>query len=192
VRADLLAAAERAGGLTPGIAAQAREALHALEGDAEALLLTCSTLGPVVETGLALPVPLLRVDEALADEAVRGGGVVVVLCAVETTLAPTGALFARAAARTGATVEVRLVPRAWEAFKAGRRDSYLAAVAGATDDAFRQGARAVALAQASMAEAAALCRLGVPFSSPAAGLKAALDQAAAATTSRLPGGAPWR
>ncbi len=42
----------------------------------------------------------------------REGGRVVVLCAAETTLASTSALFRHAAEATGAQVEVRLVPGA--------------------------------------------------------------------------------
>ena len=45
VRPDLLAAAE-ADGLTPDIAAATAEALAALRDGADAVLLTCSTLGP--------------------------------------------------------------------------------------------------------------------------------------------------
>ena len=45
VRADLLAAAERQGGVNAEITAQARAALLALSATADAVLLTCSTLG---------------------------------------------------------------------------------------------------------------------------------------------------
>src|SRR5579863_714126 len=75
VRADLLAAAERTAGLTPAIVQQTGDALRALCADADAVLLTCSTLGPVAEaTAPTAPVPVLRVDAALAREAVRDGG----------------------------------------------------------------------------------------------------------------------
>ncbi|WP_341317433.1 hypothetical protein WN982_39865 [Paraburkholderia sp. IMGN_8] len=56
VRADLLAAAEQAGGLTDAIAAQTRAALLALRLDAHSVLLTCSTLGPAVDDALAAAV----------------------------------------------------------------------------------------------------------------------------------------
>jgi len=180
VRSDLLAAAERAGGLTPEIAKQTAEALRSLcEEGADAVLLTCSTLGPVVsqemKTGLSpfAAIPVLRVDAALAETAVRDGGRVVALCAVETTLRPTQDLFESAAQATGAEIEVRLIPGAWNLFKAGEHDGYLDAIAAAADSAFRDGAKAVALAQASMAGAARRCRAGMPLSSPTAGLKAA-------------------
>ncbi|MBL8838861.1 MAG: Asp/Glu racemase, partial [Alphaproteobacteria bacterium] len=119
------------------------------------------------------PVPVLRVDSALAAEAVRGGGRVVVLCAVATTIAPTRDLFEKAAAATGARVELALVPGAWPAFRAGDVARYFALIAAAADRAYADGADVVALAQASMTGAAALCRNGAPLTSPGAGLAAA-------------------
>ncbi len=125
VRADLLAAAERAGGLTPAIAAETAALLRDLTAGADAVLLTCSTLGPAAEAASPdAAVPVLRVDAALAAEAVKAGGRVVVLCAVETTVAPTRCLFEAAARATGAEIDVAVVPQAWEAFKAGESDRY--------------------------------------------------------------------
>lgn len=174
VRADFLAAAERSGGLTEEIAAEVAEALRILAADAEAVLLTCSTLGPSIARLAGGATPVLRVDAALAAGAVRGGGRVVVLCAAATTLGPTGALFEDVAAEAGAKVELRLVPAAWDAFKAGRIAEYHAMIAEAADAAFREGADKVALAQASMAGAAALCRDGRPLASPTVGLAEAV------------------
>jgi hypothetical protein len=179
VRQDLLEAAERGGGLSDEIAARTGEVLRGLAADADAVLLTCSTLGPSVAALTGAGAPVLRVDAALAAGAVRGGGRVVVLCSAATTLGPTGALFEAAAAATGAAVELRLVPGAWDAFKAGRIPEYHAMIAAAADDAFRAGADKVALAQASMAGAAALCREGAPLSSPAVGLVEAVAAARA-------------
>ncbi|MBJ6127704.1 aspartate/glutamate racemase family protein [Microvirga splendida] len=175
VRPDLLAEVEASGGLTTAIEEKTLEALLALSVEADAVLLTCSSLGPVVAraAGLASS-PILRVDEALAREAAESGGTVVALCAVTTTLEPTRALFESAAQGTGATVEVRLVPAAWDLFKAGQRDRYLVLIAEAADHAFGEGVQTVALAQASMTGAAGLCRRGLPLTSPGAGLKAAL------------------
>ena len=177
VRADLLAAAEQAGGPTDEILRQTAGVLLGLCGGADAVLLTCSTLGPAVGSVLGAPVPVLRVDAALAAQAVRGGGRVVALCAVETTMEPTRRMFEAACGATGAEVEVRLIPGAWAAFRAGNHAAYLTLVARAADDAARGGAR-VALAQASMAGAAALAG-SAPLTSPAAGLTAAIAAARA-------------
>lgn len=180
VRPDLLAAAELAGGLTSDIAHQTCDALLQLGRHADAVLLTCSTLGPCVSTisGGSPPravVPTIRVDRALAEEATRLGGKVVVLCAVETTLQPTARLFEEAAKRSACDVEVRLVQGAWDLFKAGKHSDYLAAIADAADRANPDGATIVALAQASMAGAAELGRHAPkPLTSPVTGLAAAL------------------
>ncbi|KMO11771.1 aspartate/glutamate racemase family protein [Methylobacterium platani] len=175
VRADLLAAAEREGGLTPDIAAETVAVLQGLCAGADAVLLTCSTLGPAAQdAATGATVPVMRVDAALARAAVKAGGRVVVLCAVETTVAPTRRLFEDAARATGAAVEVQVVPHAWAAFKAGDLDRYRILVARAAVAAREAGATRVALAQVSMAGAAALLPEDRrPLTSPVVGLVAA-------------------
>lgn len=174
LREDLLRDAEAAGGLTDEIAARTARALEALATPGvDAVLLTCSTVGPGAALARA-PVPVLRVDAALAEEATRGGGRVVVLCAVETTIEPSRRIFAEAAARHGATLDVRLVPGAWAAFRSGDPARYHALVAEGSDAAFAEGASEVALAQASMTGAAALARGRKPLASPPVGLAAAM------------------
>jgi hypothetical protein len=174
VNEALLRDAEAAGGLTGAIADRTARALEALATPGvDAVLLTCSTIGPAAALARA-PVPVLRADAALAEAATRGGGQVVVLCAVETTVAPTRALFAEAAARHGATLELRLVPGAWAAFRGGDVARYHALIAEAADAAHASGARTVALAQASMAGAVTLAKGPKPLASPSAGLAAAL------------------
>jgi hypothetical protein len=171
VRADLLSAAERAGRATPEILAQTAEELVAVASGADAVLLTCSTLGPAAALAAGrVGIPLLRVDQALAEEAVRDGGLVVALCAVGTTIGPTRAVFEAAAMATGATIEVRLVPGAWDKFRAGRERDYWLAIAEAADSAASEGA-VVALAQASMAGALSVAR-SKPLASPITGLAA--------------------
>lgn len=181
VRADLLAAAEQAGGLTDAIAAQTREVLLALKDNADAVLLNCSTLGPSVDNALAAqatPVPVLRADAALAQRAVEGGGKVVVLCTVSTTLIPTTNLFAQAAARSAAEVEVQLVGGAWERFRAGDTAGYLSMIAVAADVAYENGADVVVFAQTSMAGAALLVTgVAKPLTPPAIALAAAAQAA---------------
>lgn len=177
VRDDLLKGAEQAGGLTEAIAGETEGLLRDLAGEAEGVLLTCSTLGPVAER-LRVGVPVLRVDAALAERAVRDGGRVVALIAVATTWDATREIFEKAAAGSGASVEVRLVPEAWSLFRAGDLAGYHRLVAEAADAAFAEGAAVVALAQASMAGAAGLTRQGSPLTSPAAGLEAVQRAAA--------------
>lgn len=180
VRADLLAAAEDAGGLTPEIAASTRLALLSLAQRADVVILTCSTLGACVDIEIATtsPVPILRADGAMASQAVAAAnadGKIVVLCAVETTVEPTSRLFLQAAQPSGVTVEVQLIDEAWAMFKAGELNQYLSIIAKAAHRAYAEGASVVALAQASMNGVVALMLTGpLPFSSPTAGLSAAL------------------
>lgn len=181
VRADLLAAAEQAGGLTPEIAERTAGVLRGLCDGADAVLLTCSTLGPAAEAAaVAISIPMFRVDATLAREAVRSGGKVAVLCAVQTTMEPTRHLFEREAQATGAEVVMHFLPGAWDVFKAGDRSCYLSMIAVAADEAFQGGAARVVLAQASMAGAANLATGGrAPLTSPAVGLATAIKAAAA-------------
>ena len=177
LRADLLQDAEAAGGLTEAIAARTAAALEALATPGvDAVLLTCSTVGPGAALARAA-IPVLRVDAALAETATQGGGKVVVLCAVETTVEPTRTIFAEAAARHGATLDVRLVPGAWAAYRGGDPARYHAIVAEAAEAAFAEGAVQVALAQASMSGAVALAKGRRPLASPPVGLAAALAAA---------------
>ncbi len=177
VRADLLATAEQAGMVTPEIAAQTAEALVRLSNGADAVILTCSTLGPVAETAACeSAIPISRADAALAQRAVSAGGRVVVLCAVETTVPPTTQLFTEEAKGTPACeIDVRLVAGAWALFKAGDLAGYHAAIAAAADQAYVEGATVVALAQSSMAGAALLVKSGrTPLTGPETALATAV------------------
>jgi aspartate/glutamate racemase len=152
--------------------------LRELAAGADAVLLTCSTVGPAAERAdLLAPVPVLRVDGALAAEAVArasaGSNRVDVLCAVQTTVEPTCALFERMADGTGVSIAMHIAPGAWDAFRAGDVPTYHKLVAEAADALYAKGAQTIALAQASMAGAAALCTRGTPLTSPGAGLAAA-------------------
>jgi aspartate/glutamate racemase len=186
VRADLLAAAEKAGRPTPEIIRQTVDELIAVANGGNGVLLTCSTLGAAAPAAAQeLPVPVLRVDQALAAYATRNGGRVIVLCAASTTIGPTRSIFETEAIATEASVEVRLVPGAWDLFKAGRETEYWQLIAEAADAATDEGVAAVVLAQASMAGAASLTKLAAPLTSPAVGLAAIVTavQAAAAKSS---------
>jgi Asp/Glu/hydantoin racemase len=181
VRADLLREAEVAGGLNPDTARRTAFLLRGLADHAEAVLLTCSTLGPAaLDAAHSAKTPILRVDDALARQALEAGRRITVLCAAQTTIEPTRALFKTVASGRAAAIEIQLVPGAWDVFKTGEIDRYHAMVADAADAAFEAGADVVALAQASMAHAASLCQAGRPLTSPTAGLAAALQAAATA------------
>ena len=123
----------------------------------------------------------MRADAALAKRAVENGGKVVVLCTVSTTLGPTTSVFAQAATRAAADVEVQLVSGAWERFRAGDTAGYLSTIAAAAEAAYENGADVVAFAQTSMAGAALLVTgEAKPLTTPAIALAAAVQAASLA------------
>ena len=166
---------------TPETLAEAASLLRGLATAADAVLLTCSTIGAAAAMVGAAPCPVLRADAALAEAACRAGGTVHVLYAAPTTRGPTATLFAEAAAGTGASLDLRLVEGAWDLFLAGDLAAYHARIAAAA--AGLPGR--VALAQASMAGAAALMRgEPPPLTVPAIGVMAAARAAVLARNPR--------
>jgi hypothetical protein len=169
----------RAEGLTPAIAARVAAVLGAAaEEGASAALCTCSTIGGLAEQSAAVAgLPVLRVDRAMAARAVALGRRIVVVAALESTLAPTAALIEEEARAAGRAVELIMAPCpwAWAAFEAGDQAGYLAQIAAHVRSVAGQG-EVLVLAQASMAGAAELLAdLPTPLlSSPRLGLAAAL------------------
>jgi aspartate/glutamate racemase len=184
VDASLLADARRVG-VTRDVADRVERHIRALIDDgADAVLVTCSSIGEAVEAAAASAgVPVLRVDEPMARKAARIAadagaaagrpGRIAVLATLQATLGPTGRLIERAAgASRDAEVEATVVPGAVEARESGdqaRHDALVreaAVLAAATADV-------VVLAQASMAAALTGADLGVPvLTSPPGGVAA--------------------
>ena len=180
VREDLLDTARRVGAGHPRLATEVALAVRDAAGEHghAFVLCTCSTIGGVAEAiGLDAGLRVLRVDRPMAETAVATGRRVLVVAAVESTLAPTTALLREAAAATGADIDLTtlLCEGAWALFEAGRTQDYLRAVADAVNHHAGE-ADVIVLAQASMAPAAALCGDAPPvLSSPRSGLAAALQ-----------------
>lgn len=79
------------------------------EAGADFILFTCSSIGPAVEAAAALTgVPVLRVDQPMADIAVQTGKRIGVIATLSTTLEPTSDLVRRRAIAAGK--EIELVP----------------------------------------------------------------------------------
>src|SRR6185312_4124762 len=123
---------------------------------ADAVLVTCSSIGPAVDASRPfVPVPVLRVDEPMADEAVRLGRRVGVLATLPTTIEPTAELVERRAIAAGEEVEVlaRVADGAFDALSGGDRERHDTLVG----DALRElagEADVIVLAQATMARVA--------------------------------------
>lgn len=152
---------------------------HLAARGADAVLVTCSSIGEAAELAAStVDPPVLRVDAAMAGEAVAvaaaARGRIAVLATLPSTLGPTGRLVERAARGTAGPVEVTatVVDGAAEANDRGDRERVDDLVAEAV---LHTDADVIVLAQASMARAAARVDVAVPvLSSPAGGVAALL------------------
>lgn len=136
----------------------------AADAGAEAVLMTCSSISPLAErASVAVGIPVLRIDEAMADEAVVIGDRIAVVATLPTTLAPTTALIRERAALAGREPEItsEVVEGAFAAVAGGDRAEHDRLV-GAAVQRLSAEADVVVLAQASMASAADAVTVGVP------------------------------
>jgi Asp/Glu/hydantoin racemase len=88
------------------------------EAGADAVLVTCSSIGPCVEAARPMiGIPVIRVDEPMAEKAVQTGTRIGVAATLATTLKPTAELIQRKAAQTGRehTITPKLCEGAFEA-----------------------------------------------------------------------------
>lgn len=142
------------GELTAAISKRVADYVASAEDSgADHILVTCSSIGAAVEAAAATAgVPVLRVDQPMADLAVQTGKRIGVIATLSTTLEPTSDLVKRRAALAGKEIELTsvVVDGAFEALMAGdaaRHDQLVG-------DALRklsQNVDVVLLAQASMA-----------------------------------------
>jgi len=120
---------------------------------ADYILVTCSSIGRAVETAAGLVnVPVLRVDQPMADKAVQIGQKVGVIATLQTTLEPTADLIQRRAAKAGKAVTVtsRLCDGAFDALMSGNAARHDEMVAAALKK-LASKVDVIVLAQASMA-----------------------------------------
>ena len=125
----------------------------AAEAGAEYILVTCSSIGPAVEMSATLvDVPVLRVDQPMADKAVQMGAKIGVVATLSTTLEPTSDLVRRRAILAGKEIELtsRLCEGAFDALMRGNPEAHDASVASALKELSHQ-VDVILLAQASMA-----------------------------------------
>ncbi len=143
-----------AGSLTATISRRVASYLESAElAGADYIMVTCSSIGPAVEAAAKLiGVPVLRVDQPMADRAVATGKRIGVIATLRTTLEPTADLISRRAAKVGKQIELtsRLCEGAFEALMSGDAATHHAIVA-ATLKELSQQVDVIVLAQASMA-----------------------------------------
>jgi Asp/Glu/hydantoin racemase len=144
----------KCGELTPDTARRVvNYAASAKEAGADLILYTCSSIGAAVETAATLStVPVLRVDQPMADKAVQTGSRIGVIATLSTTLTPTTDLVKRRAAVAGKKVEVvsQLCEGAFDALMSGDAGKHDTMVASALKE-LSSKVDVIVLAQASMA-----------------------------------------
>jgi Asp/Glu/hydantoin racemase len=125
---SLLADVMKNNGVTPPIVRRlCAYALSAQDAGADAILSLCSSLGPAVDAARQqIEIPIIKIDEAMAEEAVRTAERIGVLATVESTLTPTLNLVRDKAAAAGKAIEVKpaLVSGALELLLKGERERH--------------------------------------------------------------------
>lgn len=136
----------------------ARLASHLAQAEAagaQAVLVTCSSIGPAAEAARPLlGIPVFRVDEPMAAQAVGTGPRIAVLATLDSTLQPTADLIRRQAEQSGTGIELTTstCDGAYQARAAGDCAAHDRLIA---EEARRLATRhdVLVLAQASMAAA---------------------------------------
>lgn len=143
-----------AGSLTPTIARRVAGYLESAElAGADYIMVTCSSIGAAVEAGAKLiGVPVLRVDQPMADKAVATGKKIGVIATLSTTLEATADLIHRRATIAGKKIKLtsKLCEGAFKALMSGDAATHDAKVAAALKN-LAQEVDVIVLAQASMA-----------------------------------------
>lgn len=128
-------------------------AASAKQAGADYILFTCSSIGPAVEIAASLQdIPVLRVDQPMADKAVAIGSKIGVVATLQTTLAPTSDLVKRRAEKAGKEIQIKTVlcEGAFEALMSGDQTTHDQKVAAALISLSKE-VDVIVLAQASMA-----------------------------------------
>lgn len=134
-----------------------RERVHCLYRDAAAagvdvIVCTCSSIGETVEDTGIKNIPIVRIDEAMAREAVAAADRIGVVATLQSTVEPTCRLIARIGRENGKQVVTEKVVAGdlLPLLKGGKMDEAMKMAAEIVTD-LSQRCGAVVLAQASMA-----------------------------------------
>ena len=146
---DLLQAEE----FTPSILKRLSAQISmAKEAGADIIMVTCSSIAPGVDFAKKLvDIPVMKIDEPMAEQAVESANTVGVLATAKTTLVPSVDLINQVAEKKGKPVKVKskLISEAFDFFLQGDMDSHdrLVKTAGVE---LAQQSDVLVLAQASM------------------------------------------
>jgi hypothetical protein len=178
VKEELLARAQR-DGLTQSIRQDTQALLAELVNKgADVVVCTCSSIGSVAEEYLNDTAIFQRIDRAMADLAVSTGTNLLILAAVDSTLAPTKQLVEQSAQMLGKSISISTlkVDNAWQYFESGDLSHYHQMIAAQIKHQ-AHNYDVIVLAQASMAGATQYCAsVETPIlSSPELGVLAAIS-----------------
>ena len=123
--------------------------------DSELIMITCSSVTKAILDQLrrTCDVPILKIDEPMARQAVQAGTKIGVAATFPPTIEPTCKLLADTAAQSGKAIDIvtHVIPDAYQALLAGDFATHDAQLLGAIDHLVSQQVDAVVLAQVSMA-----------------------------------------
>jgi hypothetical protein len=122
--------------------------------DADAVLCTCSTLGPLADDAAQSATNIIRIDRPLMEQACSDGSKVLVALCLDSTRDATLDLLNDCAFRAGKSIEpiVVVCSDAWAFFEAGDNEAYAASIIDAIKLklAEESDVDSIVLAQASM------------------------------------------
>lgn len=147
----------KAGELTPSILKRlCSQIALAQEAGADIIMVTCSSIAPGVDFARQLVnVPVIKIDEPMAEKAVAMADTIGVLATAKTTLVPSVNLIRQVSERMEHPVEIvsRLVSEAFDCFLAGDMKNHDRLVMKAGVE-LAKGSDVLVLAQASMSHLA--------------------------------------
>ena len=145
------------GEFTPSILKRlCAQILMAKEAGADIIMVTCSSIAPGVDFARKLvDVPVMKIDEPMAEEAVAAADTVGVLATAKTTLVPSVQLIKQVADKKGKPVKVesKLISEAFDFFLQGDMENHDRLVKEAGVELAQQ-TDVLVLAQASMSHLA--------------------------------------
>lgn len=130
-----------------------QQAVLAADAGASLVVFTCSSTSPAIDAARPLvSVPILKIDDPMAERAVAAGGKIGLVCTASSTVAPSSALLEAHARAAGRAIEIEplLLKEAYDALFAGDTARHDAIV---TEAAVAMAPRCgcLVLAQASLA-----------------------------------------
>lgn len=150
----MLADVMKTGQITPEITRRMCALVVSAEtAGADAVFSLCSSLGPTIDTARQLvSIPVIKIDDAMAEKAAREASRIGVMATVPTTLPPTVNLVNEKAVALDKQVEIQqeLVKGAFEKLMGGNKEEHDAMISATAQQLAAKKVELLVLAQASM------------------------------------------